>query len=193
MWIVLGLGNPGPEYERTRHNAGFRVVERLAARHGIALDRVRHRARLGQGNVAGTPALLAQPLTFMNLAGEAARPLLAYHGADPGRLLVIHDEADLPPGTVRVKMGGGIAGHNGLRSIVRHLGTRDFARIRVGIGRPASDRLPLERYVLSAPSGEEREAFEVGIELAADAAEAVLADGVDAAMQRFNRRRAGDG
>jgi len=187
VWIVLGLGNPGPEYEGTRHNAGFAVVERLAERHRIALNRTRHRARWGRGRIAGADVLLAQPLTYMNLAGEAARALLRYHEASPDRLVAVHDEADLPAGCVRVKWDGGLAGHKGLRSLAQHLGTRGFGRVRVGIDRPAG-AVPLERYVLERPGGEEAAAIADGIERAADAVECLLADGIEAAMNRFNRR-----
>lgn len=190
MHLIVGLGNPGEQYENTRHNVGFHLVEQLGERHGITLSKVRHRARFGRGNIGGQPVLLAQPLTFMNLSGEATKALMAYHGCEVGDLVVAHDEADLEPGEVRLKDGGGIAGHNGLRSLVQHLGTRDFVRLRIGIGRPPG-RQPLEDYVLRAPKGEQRELLEVGIRLAADAVERVLADGTKLAMNEVNRRAGG--
>ncbi len=190
MWLVLGLGNPGREYRGTRHNAGFEVVEHLAGRHGIPLDRARHRALYGRGRIGGEDVILAMPTTFMNLSGEAARPLLDYHGLAPEDLLVVHDEADLPPGTVRVKQGGGLAGHKGLISIAERLGTRDFARVRVGIGRPAGGE-DLVRWVLGRPGPAERDEFEIGVRLAADAVETILADGIEGAMRTFNRRSPG--
>jgi len=192
MRLVLGLGNPGPRYARTRHNVGFAVVERLAERHGITLDRERHRARFGRGRIAGRPVLLAEPLTFMNLSGEAVRPLMRYHALEPEEMIVVHDEADLPPGLVRVKLGGGIAGHNGLRSLVQHLGTNGFTRVRVGIGRPPEQGFPLADWVLTVPPPEEAEALAGGVKTAADAVEAILAEGVASAMERFNRRVAAD-
>lgn len=192
MRLVLGLGNPGRRYERTRHNVGFEVVERLAGRHGIALDRERHRARYGTGHIGGQAVMLAEPLTFMNLSGEAVRPLARYHSLEPEEMIVVHDEADLPPGTVRVKQGGGIAGHNGLRSLVRHLGTNGFIRVRVGIGRPGDAEEPLADWVLRIPAPDDAAALDEGVEAAADAVETILADGVEAAMGRFNRRVAAD-
>ncbi|GAB4222591.1 MAG: aminoacyl-tRNA hydrolase [Acidobacteriota bacterium] len=192
MRLVLGLGNPGRRYARTRHNVGVRVVEELARRHGIGLDRERHRARYGTGRIGRVPVLLATPLTYMNLSGEAARPLMRYHGLGPGEIIVVHDEADLLPGTVRIKQGGGIAGHNGLRSLVEHLGTREFTRVRVGIGRPPGGELPMADWVLTTPPPDEAAALAEGIERAADAVEAILALGVEAAMTRFNRRDAAE-
>jgi len=188
MWLVLGLGNPGREYRGTRHNAGFAVVELLAGRHGISLDRTRHRALWGRGRIGGEEVILAMPTTFMNLSGEAARPLLDYHGLAPADLVVVHDEADLPPGTVRIKRGGGLAGHKGLVSIADRLGTRDFLRVRVGIGRPPGGGEDLVRWVLGRPAPAEREELEIGVREAADAVEAILADGIDEAMRTVNRR-----
>jgi len=132
--------------------------------------------------------LLAKPMTYMNLAGEAARPLLAYSGLEAGDLVVVHDEADLSPGVVRVKSGGGLAGHKGLVSIAAHLGTRDFLRVRVGIGRPDGGGEQMSGHVLQRPSGEEGRRLEAAIDEAADAVESILSDGIEDAMGRFNRR-----
>ncbi len=186
--LILGLGNPGPEYAGTRHNVGFAVVEEVARRHGVDLDRQRHRARYGKGRIGSTPVILAEPLTFMNLSGEAARPLLAYHGLEPADLVVVHDEADLAPGVVRIKAGGGLAGHNGLTSIAAHLGTRDFVRVRLGIGRPPGGGAKMAHHVLSRPSAEEAAALAEAVEIGAVAVEAIVAEGVEAAMGRFNRK-----
>ncbi|NJN64500.1 MAG: aminoacyl-tRNA hydrolase, partial [Acidobacteria bacterium] len=146
MRLILGLGNPGREYEGSRHNVGFAVIGELSRRHGIAIDRDRHRARFGTGRIGTASVMLAMPLTFMNLSGEAARPLLAYHQMDATEMIVVHDEADLEPGLVRVKRGGGIAGHNGLRSIDSHVGP-EYWRIRLGIGHPG-DKALVHNYVL---------------------------------------------
>ncbi len=191
MRLVLGLGNPGREYRGTRHNAGFAVVELLSGRHGIVLDRARHRAIHGRGRIAGEEVILALPTTFMNLSGEAARLLLDYHGLGVGDLVVVHDEADLPPGTVRIKQGGGLAGHKGLVSIAGRLGSRDFARVRVGIGRPPAGGEELVSWVLGRPAPGEREELEIGVRLAADAVESILAHGIEEAMGTFNRRSPG--
>lgn len=189
MIAVVGLGNPGAEYAGTRHNVGFATVELLAERHRIELGRTRHRARFGTGRIAGQAVLLAQPLTYMNLSGEAVRPLLAYHRVDPqSGLIVIHDEADLEPGTVRIKQGGGIAGHNGLESLREHLGQADFTRVRIGVGRPAGRPEKMADWVLSRPTSAEAPLVEAAVAAAADAVEAILREGTARAMGVVNRR-----
>ena len=187
MRLILGLGNPGPEYAGTRHNVGFAVVDELARRHGIDLSRVRHRARCGTGRIAGQAVLLAEPQTYMNLSGEAARPLMAYHGMEPQDLIVVHDEADFDPGLVRIKNGGGAAGHKGILSLVQHLGTPDFLRVRLGIGRPPGGPAKLEKYVLERPGKADAELMALGIQRGADAVEMLLRDGIEAAMREFHR------
>lgn len=186
MRLILGLGNPGPEYEGTRHNVGFMVVEELGRRHGIDLSRVRHRARSGAGRIGAEAVLLAEPLTFMNLSGEAARPLMAYHGIVPEDVVVVHDEADFPAGTVRLKQGGGTAGHKGLVSLVAHFGTPEFLRVRVGIGRPPGGPDKMAKYVLERPGKADGEVFRLGVLRAADAVETLLAKGLEAAMREFH-------
>ncbi len=185
--LILGLGNPGREYEGTRHNVGFAVIDELARRHAIVLDRLRHRARYGKGRMASKALVLAQPLTFMNRSGEAVRRLLAYHGFDSRDLLVIHDEADLPPGTVRIKSSGGVAGHKGLSSIASQLGTRDFLRVRIGIGRPSAGGGDLASYVLARPRPDQAPLVREGVDIAADAVELLLEEGLEAAMCRFHQ------
>lgn len=186
QWIVLGLGNPGPEYAGTRHNVGFEVVERLAARHGIALSRQGRRSRLGQGRIAGVPVILAEPLTFMNRSGEAARALLEGYGLPVERLVVVVDDVALPPGTIRVRKSGSAGGHNGLESVISHLGSTHFPRVRVGIG--AAPPGKLVDYVLSPFSRREQGLMAEVYEQAADAVECIVTEGVEAAMNRFNRR-----
>ena len=185
--LILGLGNPGSQYEGTRHNVGFEVVDELARRAGAVLSRTRHRARYETTRLCGRKVLLAQPLTYMNRSGEAAKPLLEYHGLGDGDLIVVHDDADLEAGVVRVKLGGGTAGHNGLSSIVSHLGSTGFARVRIGVGRAPEGR-DLADWVLSRPGAGDLAALREAVETGADAVEAVLTDGVEAAMNRFNRR-----
>lgn len=185
---MLGLGNPGREYDSTRHNVGFAVIERLARRFYIDLSRARHKARFGRGRIRSRSVILAQPLTYMNLSGEAAKPLMKFHGIEPDRLIVVHDETDLEEGAVRIKFGGGTAGHNGLKSLVRHLGTKDYTRIRMGIGRPPHG-MDLSRYVLMRPSRADAAALDDLTDLASDAVEEVLEHGLEAAMGRFNRRQ----
>lgn len=188
MWLVLGLGNPGPEYQGTRHNVGFAVVDLLAGRHGVALNRTRHRARFGQGELAGCRAILAQPLTFMNLSGEAARPLMSFHGVPNERLVVVHDEADLEPGTVRLKWGGGNAGHKGLASLTAHLGGPEFFRVRVGIGRPTGGGAELVDFVLDRPGPQEAAGIREGVEKAALAVEILLGEGLEAARRAIHQK-----
>ena len=187
--LVVGLGNPGPEFSGTRHNQGADVCELLAERWGLHLGRERRsKAATATGSVRGKRVVLAVPTTYMNLSGEAVAPLVRRHGIDePGRLLVVHDELDLEPGRLRVKVGGGLAGNNGLRSITSHLGTSDYARVRIGIGKPPSAAAGAG-YVLKAPAKAEREVLAEARERAADAVESYLMEGADAAMTRFNGR-----
>jgi PTH1 family peptidyl-tRNA hydrolase len=189
--LVVGLGNPGREYEGTRHNLGADAVALLASRAGETLKRSREApaftadARLGTHRVA-----LVVPTTYMNESGRAVGPLVRRHGIeDPAKLVVIHDELDLPPGRIRVKLGGGLAGNNGLRSIRDHLHTTDFARIRIGIGKPPGGAEQGADHVLSRPSRTERELMAACVEEAADAVVVILDEGIDAAMRRFNAAR----
>jgi peptidyl-tRNA hydrolase, PTH1 family len=184
--LVVGLGNPGKEYEGTRHNVGADVVALLAARHGGRLRKVKERAVADEVNVAGKRLALAVPQTYMNLSGEAVAPLARRHGIDdPSHLVVVHDELDLPPGRVKVKVGGGLAGNNGLKSIVAHLKTPDFVRVRIGIGKPPG-RQEGANHVLRKPGKAERAELAVALEEAADAVELILAEGPAPAMNRYN-------
>ncbi len=187
MHLILGLGNPGPDYEGTRHNVGFAVIAELALRHRIPMTDFRRRARAGVGRIGAAPVVLAQPLTYMNLSGEAARPLLAAHGLHVSDLVVVHDEADFAPGVARFKEGGGTAGHKGLLSLVEELGADDFLRVRVGVGRPPPEGPALEDYILERPPQAEAEQLAVGVRRAADAIEVLLREGLQAAMRRLHR------
>lgn len=184
--VVAGLGNPGPRYARTRHNAGFMLVERFARAWGIGLARERFGARIGDGLVAGRRCLLVLPQTFMNLGGEPVRDVLAYASCGPERLVVVHDDLDLPPGRLRLRRGGGgSGGHRGVRSVASCLGTSDFARLRVGIGRPP-ERVPAEAFVLQEFPPAEREPLEAALARGCEALEVLVRDGIEAAMNRFN-------
>jgi PTH1 family peptidyl-tRNA hydrolase len=186
--LVVGLGNPGAEYQGTRHNVGADVIALLATRHGGALRRSKERALSDEVRIDGQRVALAFPQTYMNLSGESVGLLVKRHGiSDPERLLVVHDELDLPLGRIKLKKGGGLAGHNGLRSIVSHLHTDGFLRVRIGIGKPPGKKQGAD-HVLRRPPKAVRAELDVLVEEAADAVEAILADGIDSAMNRYNTR-----
>ncbi len=186
--VVVGLGNPGAEYAGTRHNVGAEVVALLARRHGGRLRKGKERALVGEVRVEGHLVALAFPQTYMNDSGLAVAPLVRRFGIPPehlDRLVVVHDELDLPVGRIRVKVGGGLAGHNGLKSIKAHLHRDDFCRVRIGIGKPPGREQGVD-HVLKAPGKAERAELAVAVEEAADAVETILLDGPAAAMNRFN-------
>jgi PTH1 family peptidyl-tRNA hydrolase len=183
--LVVGLGNPGEEYDKTRHNVGAEVVEILARRHGGKLRRQKERSLTDEVSVAGKRMALAVPLTYMNLSGEAVAPLVRRYGVEPAQLVVVQDEMDFELGRLQVKNGGGLAGHNGLKSIVAHLHTQDFVRVRIGIGKPPGSRQGAD-HVLRRFSKAERKEMDVVLEEAADAVELILAEGVEVAMNRVN-------
>jgi peptidyl-tRNA hydrolase, PTH1 family len=185
--LVVGLGNPGDEYARTRHNVGAEVVELLARRHGGKLHGTKGRARSDEVRMGSQRVALAVPLTYMNDSGEAVAGLMRRLGVEPDQIVIVHDELDLQPAVLRIKVGGGLAGHNGLRSIKQHLHTEEFMRVRIGVGKPPSKERGAD-HVLSRLSKRDREAMDVTIEEAADAVELIVRDGVAAAMNRYNGR-----
>lgn len=185
MRCIVGLGNPGPEYADTRHNAGAAAVELLAHRHSIPLARRRHQALFGRGQIAGVEVLLAQPLTFMNNSGQAVRRLLSFHGLSTDHLLVVVDDINLALGTTRIRRRGSDGGQKGLRSVAQHVGTTEYARLRIGVG-PLPPGRDATAFVLSPFRPSERDAAVAGIERAADAIERALADGLEVAMDQFN-------
>jgi peptidyl-tRNA hydrolase, PTH1 family len=183
--LVVGLGNPGDEYRGSRHNLGAEVVELLAKRHGGRLRKRKERALVDEVTIDGHRVALAIPLTYVNDSGHAVGALVRRFGVDPEQLVVAHDELDLPVAELKVKSGGGLAGHNGLRSIVAHLHTQDFQRVRIGVGKPVSKERGAD-HVLNRFSKRDRAEVDVTVEQAADAVETIVRDGVDAAMNRFN-------
>jgi peptidyl-tRNA hydrolase, PTH1 family len=183
--LVVGLGNPGDEYRGSRHNLGAEVVELLAKRHGGRLRKRKERALVDEVTIDGRRVALAIPLTYVNDSGHAVGALVRRFGVDPEQLVVVHDELDLPVAELKVKSGGGLAGHNGLRSIVAHLHTQGFRRVRIGVGKPVSKERGAD-HVLNRFSKRERAEVDVTVEQAADAVETIVLDGVDAAMNRFN-------
>ncbi len=182
--IIVGLGNPGKEYERTRHNAGFWFVERLALARGVALKKDNHyQALVGKDGALW----LVMPQTFMNASGRAVQMLAHFFKVQPAEILVVHDELDFAPGTARLKQGGGIAGHNGLRDISQRLGSHDYWRLRIGVGRPAAGREGAD-YVLEKPPAEEREAIEGAIARALELVPQMLEGDLQGTMQKLHTR-----
>jgi PTH1 family peptidyl-tRNA hydrolase len=191
-FLVVGLGNPGKQYARTRHNVGEEAVGIVAGRHGVTLRSGRDDALVAECTIADHQVALAFPLTFMNESGRSVRRLMKrFHLTDPAQLIVVHDELDLPPAVVRVKAGGGLAGNNGLRSITDHLHTQDYLRVRIGIGTPPSKERGA-MHVLSKLGKAEREHMDVAVQLAADAVESIVGDGIEAAQRRFNVKSPAD-
>lgn len=184
-FVIAGLGNPGPEYADTRHNAGFKTVDALAKEFGVNYWKRQGEALVGKATWHDKLIVLVKPQSYMNLSGGPVKGALKSFDAAPDKLIVIHDELDIPAGTVRVKFGGGHAGHNGLRSICDSLGTRDWLRVRVGIGRPPG-RMDSADFVLSVPRNEALEEFEHAIDLAAQATLSLIENGLEKTQQEFN-------
>ncbi len=184
MKLLVGLGNPGSRYANTRHNVGFMVLDRLARRCGVDVNKKQCNAVSGLGTLAGHRVCLAKPQTFMNLSGEAVACLARFYKIAPRDLLVIYDERDLPVGKVRLRERGSAGGHRGLQSIIGMLGTSDIPRLRIGIGRP--EQMDAVDHVLGSFSAEERPIIEESLNRAVEAVEIVLAEGMEAAMNKFN-------
>jgi PTH1 family peptidyl-tRNA hydrolase len=184
-WLIAGLGNPGAQYARNRHNVGFGVADLLAERAGIRFRRDRSRAQVAAGRLAGTPVVLAKPVTFMNASGRPVASLRGFYKVPAERIVVVHDELDIPFGSVRLKVGGGDNGHNGLRSVTAALGSRDYNRVRIGIGRPPG-RMEAADFVLADFSAAERADLPEILDRSADAAEALILRGLAAAQNEFH-------
>jgi len=186
-FLIVGLGNPGPRYAPNRHNAGFRCVDLLAQRHNLTFDRLQHRALVATGTIVDEQVVLAKPLTYMNLSGQAVGPLVRSYKIPLDQLLVVYDDLDLPLGTIRLRPRGGAGGHKGMRSIINQLGSQDFPRLRIGIGRPPAGWDPAD-YVLSDFTPDELPLFRSAADNAVQAIECWLTEGLDAAMNRFNTK-----
>ena len=184
MYMICGLGNPGRLYEKTRHNMGFLTMDVLAYKLGIDIRRLKFRSLLGEGRIGTEKVILVKPQTYMNLSGEALRPMVEYFKIPMDHLLVVYDDVDLPLGRTRVRRDGSAGTHNGMRSIIYHLQRDDFPRIRIGLG-PHGDT-PLDRFVIGRWTDEERPVLAMGALRAADACAVFIKDGIDEAMQRFN-------
>jgi len=185
--LIIGLGNPGLKYRSTRHNIGFLVIDKLASDCNISVSMKGFDAFYGRGNIGSIPVLLAKPQTYMNISGISVKKLIDYFKIDLEGLIIIHDDIDLPFETIRLKMGGGHAGHKGLISIIDHLGDMEFIRVRIGIGKPA-DRSMVEKYVLEPFTEDEMKLLPLITASASDAVTMVISSGIQAAMNHYNER-----
>ena len=188
MYIIAGLGNPTKEYENTRHNVGFAVIDRLADKYNIDVSERKHRGFCGKGVIEGQKVLLVKPQTFMNLSGESIRSAMDYYKITPEELIVIYDDISLNPGQLRIRKKGSAGGHNGIKNIIAHLGTTEFPRIKVGVGEKPP-RMDLKDYVLSRFSKGEKELMEQAFQEAALAAVMMITEGADRAMNHFNTKK----
>ena len=185
-WLVVGLGNPGGQYELTRHNVGFRVVDELAERCRVPVQKLKYRALTNTAEVGGHRVLLMKPVTYMNLSGEAVRPAADFYKIPPERVLVISDDVSLPVGRLRIRKNGSAGGHNGLKNIILQLGGDGFPRVKVGVGGKPHPDYDMADWVLSKFTGEDAKVMEQAVKRAADAVECLLREGADRAMSRFN-------
>lgn len=189
MYIIAGLGNPGRQYEGTRHNAGFQVIDILADRMGIAVDEKKFKGCYGKGMIGSEKVVLLKPQTFMNLSGESVRAAADFYKVEPDHMIIIYDDISLDPGNLRIRLKGSAGGHNGIKNIIAHLGTQEFPRIKVGVG-SKPPRMDLADYVLSRFSSEDQKIMEEAYQAAAQAAEMMIIQGSEAAMNHFNGRKA---
>lgn len=185
MYIIAGLGNPGREYDGSRHNVGFMTIDKLADRYHIEIREKAHRAYIGKGMIEGQRVILIKPQTYMNLSGESIRSVMDFYKVELENLIVIFDDISLEPGQLRIRKKGSAGGHNGIKSIIAHLGTQDFARIKVGVG-AKPPKMDLAYYVLGHFSKGEKERMEQAYNDGAAAAAAMMAEGIDNAMNRYN-------
>lgn len=185
MYIIAGLGNPGKEYDGSRHNVGFMTLDTLADRYQIDIREKAHKALIGKGMIEGNKVILVKPQTYMNLSGESIRSVMDYYKTEPSEFIVIYDDISLEPGQIRIRKKGSAGGHNGIKNIIAHLGTQEFPRIRIGVGEKPP-RMDLADYVLSRFPKEEKEEMEQAFRDGAAAAVSMMNEGIDTAMNRFN-------
>ncbi len=184
MYMIVGLGNPGRLYMKTRHNMGFMTVDVLADRLGVRMDRLRFKAKIGEGRIGTEKVILVKPQTYMNLSGDAVRPLVEYYKIQPDHLILVYDDVDLPLGRTRIRPSGSSGTHNGMRSVIYQLQFDNFPRVRIGLG-PHGD-IPLDKFVIGNWTELERPELAKAVLRAADACETIVTEGVDAAMQKYN-------
>lgn len=185
-WLIVGLGNPGDKYEGTRHNVGFMVADELGERGRFPIQRLKYKALTNTAAIGGQGALVMKPTTYMNLSGEAVGEAAKFYKIAPDRVLVISDDVDLPLGKLRIRTGGSAGGHNGLKSIIQHLGSDQFPRLKVGVGERPHPGYDMADWVLSRFQGEDRKVMDEAVKRAADAVECFLRDGPQKAMNRYN-------
>lgn len=185
-WLLVGLGNPGTQYENTRHNVGFLVADELAERQNAPIQRLKFKALTNLLTISGEKVLVMKPVTYMNLSGEAVRPAADFYKIPPDHILVVSDDTALAVGRLRIRKGGSAGGHNGLKSIIQHLGTDQFPRLRVGVGEKPHPDYDMADWVLGHFQGEDRKAIDAAVKRAADAIECLLKEGPDRAMNKFN-------
>ena len=188
MYLIVGLGNPTREYEHTRHNAGFDAVDMLADRLNISVKEKKHKGLCGKGMLGAEKVILLKPQTYMNLSGESVQAAADFYKIDHEHIIVMYDDIDLDVGKLRVRAKGSAGGHNGIKNIIAHLGTQEFPRVRIGVG-AKPDRMDLADYVLGRFPQVEQSVMEDAFKEAAEAAAAIVEDGIDAAMNRFNRKK----
>ena len=185
VWLVVGLGNPGDKYENTRHNVGFLAVDELGERGNFPIQRLKHKALTNTAVIGGQGALVMKPVTFMNLSGEAVGEAARFYKIAPDHVLVISDDVDLPLGKLRIRTVGSAGGHNGLKSIIQHLGTDQFPRLKIGVGGKPHPDYDMADWVLGKLQGEDKKVIDEAVKRAADAVECYLRDGPQKAMNRF--------
>ena len=185
-WLVVGLGNPGTQYESTRHNMGFLAVDKLAQEENFRFSKLRFKAWTATWEIDGQKVLVMKPQTYMNLSGESVGEAARFYKIPPEHVLVISDDIDLPAGRLRIRPGGSAGGHNGLKNIIQHLGTDKFPRIKVGVGSPRPGEHDMVDWVMGKPMGEDRTAAEDALDRAGEAAKTLITEGIDRAMNRFN-------
>ncbi|GAA0726062.1 aminoacyl-tRNA hydrolase [Clostridium malenominatum] len=187
MFLIVGLGNPGKEYANTRHNVGFDAVDLIANRYNVDINRLKFRGMYGEGNIGGNKVILLKPTTFMNLSGESVREVVNFYKIKNENIIVLYDDVDLEVGRIRIRAKGSSGGHNGIKSIIYHLGTEDFPRIKIGVGKAERDMV---NHVLGRFSKEDREIVDKCIKVCTDATETIIKDNAESAMNKYNSFKA---